>query len=287
MSDIQTGSASAGNPGAIAPVAEGAAIPPWYSTIEDADLRVYAENKGFKDPGAVLNSYRHLEKMQGVPADRLLKLPEANDDAGMLAVKQRLGFAPPSSAADYGLDKMEGFDPSFAKFAGDQFLQAGVPAEMATKTMTEIAGYLKKMEADHEANIATRHHSEMAQLDNEWGGKSVELKALAERSATEFKKTVGLEVADMDALIDALGPAKFNKLFAAIGSTTGEAKFVVGSGGDSGAVSPDAAAAKMDQLLNDKGWVSRHQSGDVAAVNEWNRLVTIKATAAANAGRKF
>jgi hypothetical protein len=283
MSDNTTGSDNSGNPGANPP-GQGAADQPWYSTIEDADLRGFAEIKKFKDPAAVLQSYRHLEKMQGVPPERILKLPEAGDDAGMLEVKKRLGFAPPASADDYGLDKLEGLDPSFVKFAGEQFHKAGVPADMLGAAMGEIAGYLKKAEEDYNANRAARDHSEMAALEREWGAEGVALKALAERAANEFKGQVGLEDADMDALIDALGPAKFNKLFAAIGSTTGEAKFVVGSGADSGVMSPDAAGAKMQQLLADQGWVARHKAGDVAAVNEWNRLVTIRATAAANSG---
>jgi hypothetical protein len=284
MSDNPTGSADAGNPGANAS-GQGAADQPWYSTIEDADLRGFAEIKKFKDPAAVLQSYRHLEKMQGVPPERILKLPEAGDDAGMLEVKKRLGFAPPESAADYGLDKLEGFDPDFLRFAGEQFHKAGLPADLVGSTMGEIAGFLKKAEDDFNADRAARDHAEMAALEREWGAEGVALKALAERAANEFKGQIGLEDADMDAMIDALGPAKFNKLFAAIGSTTGEAKFVVGSGADLGVMSPDAAGAKMQQLLNDQGWVARHKAGDVSAVNEWNRLVTIRATAAANAGQ--
>lgn len=278
MSENQTGSDISGNPGANASGA-------WYSTIEDADLRGYAENKGFKDPAAVLQSYRHLEKMQGVPPERILKLPEAGDDAGMLEVRKRLGFAPPETAAEYGLDKLEGFDPEFLKFAGEQFHKAGLPADVVGSTMGEIGAFLKKAEEDYNANRAAKDHAEMAALEKEWGAQGTELKALAERAANEFKGQVGLDDNDMQALVESLGPAKFNKLFAAIGSTTGEAKFVVGSGADSGTMSPDAAAARMNQLLNDQAWVKRHSQGDVSAINEWQRLSLIKATAAANAGQ--
>ncbi len=277
MSENQTGSDTSGNPGANASGV-------WYSTIEDADLRGYAENKGFKDPAAVLQSYRHLEKMQGVPPERILKLPEAGDDAGMLEVRKRLGFAPPETAAEYGLDKLEGFDPEFLKFAGEQFHKAGLPADVVGSTMGEIGAFLKKAEDDYNANRAAKDHAEMAALEKEWGAQGTELKALAERAFNEYKGQVGLDDNDMQALVESLGPAKFNKLFAAIGSTTGEAKFVVGSGADSGVMSPDAAGAKMQQLLNDQGFVKRHQAGDVSAVNEWNRLVTIRAPAAANIG---
>lgn len=283
MTDTTTGSGQTGNPGADA----SGNAQPWYSTIEDADLRGYAEVKGFKEPAALLKSYQHLEKMQGVPPDRILKLPEAGDDAGMLEVKKRLGWAPPEKAEDYGLDKLEGFDPAFVKFAGEQFHKAGLPADVVGSTMGEIGAFLKKAEDDYHANIQAKHHTEMQALEAEWGANGIALKALADRSFNEFKSQAGFEDADMDALIDAIGPAKFNRLFAAIGSTTGEAKFVVGSEQSGGVMSPDAAGAKMQQLLNDQAWVKRHAAGDVSAVNEWNRLTTIRATAAASAGRKF
>jgi len=65
----EIGSAGGGQPGA------GGAGGEWYAGIADEGLRGYVQTKGFKDPGALAESYRNLEKLQGVPQERLLKLP--------------------------------------------------------------------------------------------------------------------------------------------------------------------------------------------------------------------
>lgn len=63
----------------------------WVDSLP-AEMKGYAEAKGFKDPGAVLTSYQQLEKLRGVPESQLLRLPEKINDAdAMAAVYDRLG----------------------------------------------------------------------------------------------------------------------------------------------------------------------------------------------------
>lgn len=290
-----TGSADAGNPDASASVTTAAtgttaapsAVPPaaWYGDLADADLKGMADLKGWKSPADVLTSYRTLEQHIGVPPDRIIKLPEAGDTAGLAAVHAKLGFAAPATAADYGLAQIDGFDPTFAAAAGDVFLKHGVPKDMASGAMKEVGGLLQKMEADYESQRATQFANEMTSLKTEWGANFEPLQETAKRAAAEYMPKAGLAVEDLDSIREAIGPAKFNKLWAGIGSTMGESAFVAGGTQQAlGAMTPAAAVAKRAQLAQDPAWIARYQGGDIRAVNEWKQVNDTLAAAAASSG---
>lgn len=283
------GSAAAGNPGDGA----GQQQPPqgdqgqpqqaWYSGVEDADLRGFAELKGWKDLGAALCSYRDLEKFQGVPPERLIKLPEADDKAAWGEVHKRLGFAPPEKAEEYGLDKLEGFDPGFAQYAQSTFHEIGLPKDMAVAAMTKIAERLGQMQADAESQRTTEHNNEVAKLKTEWGDKYDGLVELGKRAIAEYMPRSGLTDADMDAMRDAMGSAKFNKFWAGIGSTMGEAAFHEGgTTTTTGSLTPDGVNARIKALTQDREWFARKEAGGVKENDEWNRLVKLQAEYAAN-----
>ena len=80
---------------------------PWHTGVE-AEMLGHWQNKGWKtdDPKevavAATKQARELERHFGVPADQLLKLPKANDDAiAWNPVYQRLGM--PVEPKDYDL----------------------------------------------------------------------------------------------------------------------------------------------------------------------------------------
>jgi len=305
MSD-NNGSAAAGNPGAQASGGEGAAAgagagagegqaaagtgaaanAPWYGSVADAELKGFAELKGWDSPDKAIESYRNLEKFQGVPADRLLKIPEAGDVDGMKAINEKFGWAPPAKPEDYALPVPEGMQDTFAKVASAEFHKLGVPKDMAVK-IAEFANAftLTQMEAENTA-INTQHNSELAALKTEWGANFDPLVETGKRAIAEYMPKTGLTDADMDALRDTLGTAKFNKLWAGIGSTMGEAAFVDGASvAAPGQMTPEAALVRRGQLTNDAEWFKRFQAGDMKAVNEWNAVTSVLNHAAANTGQ--
>lgn len=256
---------------------------PWYSGVEDADLRGFAELKGWKDPGAALRSYRDLEKFQGVPPERLIKLPEADDKAAWGEVHKRLGFAPPEKAEEYGLDKLDGFDPAFVQAAQGVFHKHGLPKDMAIAAMTDVGALLGQMQADAESQRTTEHNNEVTKLKTEWGDKYDGLVELGKRAISEYMPKSGLTDADMDAIRDVVGSAKFNKFWAGIGSTMGEAAFHEGgTTTTTGSLTPDGVNARIKALSQDREWFQRKEAGGVKENDEWNRLVKLQAEYAAN-----
>lgn len=275
-------------PPATPPAAAPPAAPPatWYGGIENAELKGFAELKGWDSPEKAIESYRNLEKFQGVPADRLLKIPEAGDAEGMKAINEKFGWAPPAKPEDYALPVPEGMQDTFAKVAAAEFHKLGVPKDMAVKIAEFANSYtLSQMENDNNA-INTQHNSELETLKKEWGANFDPLVETGKRAIAEYMPKTGLTDADMDALRDTLGTAKFNKLWAGIGSTMGEAAFVDGAANVApGAMTPEAALVRRGQLTNDAEWFKRFQAGDVKAVNEWNAVTTVLNHAAANTGQ--
>src|SRR6185312_841401 len=71
----------------------------------------YIQNKGWTDPKQVLEGYQNLEKMRGVPADRLLTLPATDaDDATKAAFYEKLGRPKEAAGYDFSLgDKDNGW----------------------------------------------------------------------------------------------------------------------------------------------------------------------------------
>src|SRR5690349_8033208 len=86
----------------------------WYSGFESPELRGFVETKGWKDPGAAVESYRQLEKTIGVPAERLLKLPDKADAPEWKEIRAKVGVGAPEKPEDYGIPVPEGIDPGYA-----------------------------------------------------------------------------------------------------------------------------------------------------------------------------
>lgn len=249
MSD-ENGSAT---PPATPPAAGNDAPPPqWYAGFEDAALRGLAETKGWKSPEELAKSYRGLETHIGVPADRLIKLGEG----GVLSPedRQRLGFAPPATAEEYGIQTPEGMDPTFATEVSKVMLELGLTksqAEGLVKWNNEFAGKLGEAET---LRKQTEDTNAINALKTEWGAEFQGSSELARRAGTEVMNLTGMTAEDLNALEESVGTAKFLKMFAAIGSKyNAEAPFHdSGNAGQRQAVlSPDAAKAQIEQLKGD------------------------------------
>lgn len=287
-----TGSAPAGNPAGTAAGTEGApagtaatttaaAADSWTAAITNPDLKGFAELKGFKTPEAAVEAYRNLEKFQGLPPERLAKIPEADDAAGQAEFNKRFGWAAPDKPEDYALPVPQGIEPDFAQAVAAKFHQIGVPKDMAIKITEAVNAISLQKMTDFDKAVELQHANDLVQLKQEWGANHDQLQELSRRAAAEFMPKAGLVDADMEAIRDAIGSAKFAKLWAGIGGSLGEAKFVdSGSPHTSGALmTPDAARTRLTQLGQDKEWFARYEKGGVREQTEYKQLKSIVANA--------
>lgn len=258
------------------PVIGGAATPPasgqpagdWTTGFND-DLKGYVQNKGFKDPQAIVESYRNFEKLQGVPQDRLLKLPESIDLSTPegRAVFERLGA--PKEAKDYKIEiPKEAGDPKLA----DWFREVAHKNGFTHKQVEGLIGSWNETQAtarkiaseqlEQKASVAEQN------LKREWGGAFEQNTNIAKGGA----KALGVTKEQLDALEDSLGFDGAMKLFHKLGAATGEHEFVTGRPANGGLMTPQQAQSRINDLQKDKQFYARLKANDADAKKEWNRL---------------
>jgi hypothetical protein len=141
----------------------------WTAGLSE-DMRGFIANKQFQNPGQLADAYRNLEKLRGVPQERLLQIPEDMNTPEGRAVWERLGA--PKTAAEYGLDKLvpkEGGDPKLAEWASQIFHETGLPRTAAEKIITKWneRSVAAQNEAKENYNLMLQQGD--ANLKKEWG----------------------------------------------------------------------------------------------------------------------
>ena len=160
------GGSAAGGAGAAGGGSGGGSDAGWLSQIADADLRGFAESKGFEKPEVALEAYRNLEKVMGVPKERLLKLPEKADDPGWAEVYERLGR--PKEAGHYSVPEALADDPVVGKMR-----EAAHKANLTAAQWDAMQGVLQETAAavtqERTAGWEAKAAGELESLRSEWG----------------------------------------------------------------------------------------------------------------------
>lgn len=219
----------------------------WLSGADD-DTKGYIQNKGFKTPLDVITSYRGLEKLRGVPAERLLTLPEKMDDAAALRpIYERLGAG--KSPADYKLPVPEGDKGEFAKKAAEWMHEIGVPVGMAVKLSEKWNAHKAETTASAKGQGEQLLVQQQDKLKAEWGSDYDKRFTVAKGTAKEL----GLTAEAIDALEQALGFDGVFRLLHGVGQKFGEDKFITGQlgGGGAGPKGIEQAKAELQHVKSD------------------------------------
>ncbi len=251
-------------PAAPPPVAAGA---DWTSGFND-NLKGMIQNKGFKGPVDLAESYYNFEKLQGVPQDRLLKLPENMNTPEGRAIMERLGT--PKDAKGYGLEKFipkEGGDPKLAEWAGEVFNKGNLTTAQA-ETVMQAWNERQAAEVNaHKENLKASIMQADANLKKEWGMAYEQNLNLAKSGMAALE----LDAKTVDALEALQGREKLFKTLQKIGAGVGEASFVTGRPAGDGTLAPEQARNKIAELSTNQAFRERLLKGDAAARAEWDR----------------
>jgi hypothetical protein len=264
------GAGGAGAGGTPPPPAAAAAPTDWTSGLND-DLKGYVQTKGFKDPVSVLDSYRNLEKLVGVPKERLLKLPEKDDAPEWNEIYGKLGR--PEKPEEYKLPMPEkGGSEEFSKWAQTTFHGLGLSrkqGEQLVAKWNEFQGGTQKSLSEAQA---VKLEAENTSLKREWGAAFEQNAAAVEHAAKEF----GMNEKQLLALKEVMGPSSAMKFLHAIGSKISEAPFLGtgdgGSRGNNGALTPAAARHRIAELGGDGDFMRRYAEGGASERAEMERL---------------
>lgn len=240
----------------------------WMTGFND-DMKGYVQNKGFKDPTSVLESYRNLEKLVGVPKERLLKLPERDDAPEWNEVYERLGK--PKDAKDYKFNVDDNPESkAFADWAQKTFHEIGLPkkqAEALVNKFNERSQGAVKAESDaYQARIA----QEDSNLKKEWGAAYEQNTLVGKRAVQAF----GFTGEVIDKLEQSMGYENTMKFMHNLGSKLGEDGFVGGKSDNkfNGVMTPESARQRINDLRKDPDFGKKLTSGDVSAKEQWDRL---------------
>lgn len=254
-----------------APNPAGATSTDWTTGFND-DLRGYVQNKGFKDPSAVVEAYRNFEKLRGVPEDKLVKIPERSDAPEWQEVYKKLGR--PEKPEEYSLAIPEGEEenPEFSKWAKNAFHKLGLTAKQGESFSQEWNNFTKELTANMENQAKAKFEQESNSLKKEWGAAYDQNTNIAKQAA----KTFGVTEEALGLLENQVGFAQVMKIFHNVGTKIQPDQFISGDkgGGQFKILTPEAARNKINALKTDEGWIKRWADGSVEAKEELERLMS-------------
>ena len=252
-------------PSVAAPVAAPAATASapasfdWNSAGLDPDTLNLVNDRKWASPKDVLQSYRNLEKLTGVPADKIIKLPTDADPAAWNDVYTKLGK--PDVADKYDIPVPQGDAGTLMKEAKNWFHEANLSVSQGKALAEKWNAFVESQSKAQETQHQTAMQADINKLKQEWGSGYEANAAVVDRAAMAF----GLDQDTVSALRDVLGPAKAMKFLHAVGSKiampeNGLINGQIAPGFSS--MSPAAAQAKINELRTSKTFAQQFVSPD-------------------------
>lgn len=243
----------------------------WMTGFNE-DQKGYVGLKGFTGPDAVLDAYRNLEKLRGVPEERLLKLPEKfYDEKGAMTLEGRAIFeklGTPKDAKEYGF-KVDGpnANPKLLETFTKACFDAGIPKGQAEKLFGSMTEFDKANFKDAADMAQSKFRDADSALRKEWGAAHEQNVNIAK----EGMRRLEISTKEVDSISAVLGHDKTMKFLKKMGEAVGEAAFITGQS-QAKVMEPATARAKIKELMADKSFYDKLTTGDVGAREQWDRL---------------
>lgn len=246
----------------------------WYTSLENPDLRGYAETRNWKSPESVVESYQNLEKLMGADkAGRGLIMPaDAEDAEGWNQLYNKLGR--PEKADDYKLNVPEGFDGSMTKEASKWMHELGLNAKQAQQLNDKYNNYLSETMQAADAKYQQDQQAQVQEIMSSWGRDADKNIELTRRGVLAS----GLDENTLAQMDRAIGAKNVYEMFRRIGASYLEDSFEGNKdSGHSFGHSPEAARAEIQRLKSDKEFGAKLLNGDAATRQKWDNLNMIAA----------
>lgn len=283
----QSGAGGAGQ-GAGAGGAGGGA--PWYEGKVAPEALQFYQRKQYdlSDPMKLIEGltrgYQGAEKLLGVPAERMLRIPLPNADTSEISQYwQQIGV--PKEAKDYDLSAVKfgdgtELDQAFADMIRGSMHRNRVPKDYAANVVKDIVTF---MEGADKADLADRTAAIQEQtqaLDRDWGNNKAAYLVVARGALEALGKAAGLNADQIkqgwDAIseIGGIGSSFAMKMLFEAGRRMGEDRFIGGGQGlgRGDTMSRDAARAEIEALKSDKEFGRRLLAGGREERKKWDDL---------------
>ena len=208
----------------------------WDSVPED--LRKNTAFEGAKNLTDILQSAVSAQKMIGVPAEQLLRLPAAGaDPTSWEGVYDRLGR--PKSAEEYKLDASgPAVDDAYQKSFRSAAHAAGLSQRQAAAIVDWNEGYIRQAMTTRDASTASAGEAAIANMKETLGSQYDSTVALASAAVKQF---------GLDGLVDTNNP-KVVEALAAIGKEFGEEEIMHGASNGGFTFDAHDAASEITRL---------------------------------------
>jgi hypothetical protein len=281
MSDA--GTATVPGSAATVPGAGGnGAAPTWWQSFDDA-TKGWLQTRGLdrrEAPDAVLQltkDFRETQSKLGIPADRVLRIPEPTDEAGWKAVHQKLGVPETPDGYDFSTVKMTDgspLEPDLVTFLRTTAQDLAIPKDRAPRLAAALVKLAAESEAADASAAAIQNGEARLRLQQNWGPNAPNNKFIADRTAAMLGLPPELmgeieKSPKYDAIMEGLRVA---------GERMGEAQLIGagGAGGQQGQIrTKEQAASRIEELIRDPGFAKRRATpgeGGRAAREEWDHL---------------
>jgi hypothetical protein len=242
-------------------------MPEWITKITKPELRGLAEARRWESPEMLVESFQNLEKLRGIPADKILAIPETTDQASLDLMYNRLGR--PEKPEAYAFPKdVEGSDTN--KWMAETLHKLGLSAHQAKALFDANAARTAGIQQKAIDKAKVEATNSMANLKNEWGAAYDANMAMADRALVQF----GMTDKTIKPLTEMVGGAAVVKFLQAVGKSLGEGTFIAGDGvrNPNAPMTPAEAKATIKEKMKDKGFTERLVAKDAVTVAEWERL---------------
>ena len=276
------GSAPAGNPeptvtpeATPTPTPEPTPPPSILDGFADAELRTYAEGKGFDKAGfeGVVKSYSNLEKMMSADKqDRTVILPTVDaTPEDKAAFYTKLGR--PKEPQGYELPTVEGQDTAFSDWAAGTFHTAGLSKEQAATIAEAWQGYMGEMTQQQTGAAETAKANSVAELKKEWGAAFDQRVQTVDATAQQL----GMSETELEAIGATMGAKASMDMFLRLTDKIGDDTFDTGEVVSPNHLSPAQAKAEMEKLMASPEWADRMHPAHKATIarkSELARMMT-------------
>lgn len=262
-----------------------------FDAITDPDLRGYAQNKGWKTMDDAVRSYREGETLNGVPKNELIRVPKADAQQADWD-KFYASVGRPTKAEEYQIPDLPGGakpDEAFTSAMLPAMHAAGLSQRQLNAVATAWNGFVAKQMEAMASERTTASQAEVEKLHGEWPGETYGQREELARRYVRGIVAPALGIANDDEMAqtlttieNAVGTAKFLKLFSYAGEKLGEAPFKGPNSnqGSSFGMTPDMARAKAKELMADPDFRARAVKGgkDSAEQKQLDDLARIQAS---------
>lgn len=211
-----------------------------------------------------VKGYKNAERLRGVPAEQILRLPEPGNEEQQAEFYSRLGV--PDSPEGYEPVSIEGVpEDSLAPLATMSHTLKHTPAQHA-EFMQQVAGFVEQARAESESALAARLTAEKVELDREWAPALEENMETAKHGIGQL----GWDADQISAVEAAIGYKAVMQLAEMVGRITKEPTPGYASERSSGhqayGMTRESAARRREELA------PKAARGDKQAIEELNNL---------------